>query len=183
MLIEVEGGQVDKDLESRRIQLQNLESLHNNKVDELKSVCSLAEQERIEQQVRERELLQEKHCTEEDRIKREISKLNEELQNVLTPFELISSLTPAQKSTTKVAPVKPELTELEHELQCCGCGKVCCPPNKIYQCPEGDLICESCRGPADSRLKNCPSCGVELAGLISRNKVLENIAKKYFMDK
>ena len=126
-----------------------------------------------------------RHNVEEERIQREIAKLEEELGNILAPSQLLFSLTATQKSPSvaKVAPAKPELNELEQELECCGCKKVCCPPTKIFQCPEGDLICEACRGGPGARLEICPACKVELAGMVSRNKVLEKIAKKYFICK
>merc|ERR1712170_314692 len=70
-----------------------------------------------------------------------------------------------------------KLSELESELQCCSCLKVCCPPGKIYQCPEGDLLCDQCR----DTVTICPACNIALnPQLISRNKVLENISMKYF---
>eukprot|EP00090_Calanus_glacialis_P032443 TRINITY_DN53738_c0_g1_i1.p1 TRINITY_DN53738_c0_g1~~TRINITY_DN53738_c0_g1_i1.p1 ORF type:complete len:628 (+),score=157.87 TRINITY_DN53738_c0_g1_i1:133-2016(+) len=184
-LIEVEGSQVEQDLKDRMQKLDYIDESHKIKVDELKNECITEEEDLIKRQTKEKKSIQEKHLKEEMRIGKEIVKLEAELQTILAPSQLLSTLTPTQKSSsvTRVAPVKPELTELEQELHCCGCGKVCCPPNKIYQCPEGDLICELCRGSAGARLKNCPTCEVELAGMISRNKVLENIAKKYFIAK
>jgi len=184
-LIETEGNQIDEDLRNRKEQLLNIEQSHSMQVDKLKQVCTLEEEEIIRKQRDEKQTMDERHSKEEERIQREIIKIEEELENILAPSQLLSSLTPTQKSTsvTKVAPPKPEITELEQELECCGCGKVCCPPTKIYQCPEGDLICEKCRGSSGARIECCPACQVELAGMVSRNKVLENIAKKYFKGK
>ena len=30
------------------------------------------------------------------------------------------------------------------ELECCGCEVVCYPPALIFQCPDGDILCQSC---------------------------------------
>eukprot|EP00092_Neocalanus_flemingeri_P080238 GFUD01100073.1.p1 GENE.GFUD01100073.1~~GFUD01100073.1.p1 ORF type:complete len:644 (-),score=201.76 GFUD01100073.1:19-1950(-) len=184
-LIEGEGSKNQQDLKERRKHLSNIDEDHNTKVNDLKETCIKEEEAMIEKEQNEKECMQSRHSAEEERIQREIAKLDEELESILAPSQLLSSLTSTQKSSsvTKIAPAKPELTELEQELECCCCGKVCSPPTKIYQCPEGDLICEVCRGGAGARLETCPTCKVELAGMVSRNKVLENIAKKYFMGK
>ena len=39
-------------------------------------------------------------------------------------------------------------------------------PCKIYQCPEGDLLCEYC---VEEKTRSyCPKCGISLAGALSR---------------
>jgi len=184
-LIDVEGNQIKEDLEARKKQLIDVEKTHEDNLEKVKTNHKQEEEEMIKRHEQEREAMTGRHSAEGERIQKEITKLEEELENILIPSQLLFSLTSTQKSSlvTKVAPAKPELTELEQELECCGCKKVCCPPAKIYQCPEGDLICESCRGSSGARLESCPACKVELAGMVSRNKVLENIAKKYFMGK
>merc|ERR1711972_280265 len=107
----------------------------------------------------------------EARIGQEIAKLEDELERLAAPSQLLSSLSSTPNATISPAPpVKAELSELEQELQCCACSHVCAPPSLIFQCPEGDLICGTCR---DSGLKSCPSCRLDLAGQTSRNKVLE----------
>ena len=184
-LIDVEGNQIKEDLEARKRQLIEVEETHKDNVEKITVNHRREEEEMVKRHKQEIESMNVRHSAEEERIQHEIEKLEEELQSILAPSQLLSSLTSTQKSSTvtKVAPVKPELTELEQELECCGCGKICSPPTKIYQCPEGDLICEVCRGGAGTRLEICPACKVELAGMVSRNKVLEKIAKKYFMGK
>jgi len=182
-LIDVEEAQVREDIEQRRKQLAEAEEQHRNKTEKVKANHEREEQEMVKRHKQERETMQARHSAEEERIKGEMTKLEEELESMIAPSLLLSSLTSTQKSPSvaKVVQVKPELSELEQELQCCGCGKVCHPPTKIYQCPEGDLICDKCKGGGKTRLETCPACKVELAGMISRNKVLENIAKKYFL--
>lgn len=184
-LIDVEGNQIKEDLEARRKQLNDVDETHRGNVEKVTANHKREEEEMIKRHSHERESMDSRHSAEEERIQREIVKLEEELESIIAPSQLLSSLTSIQSSSsvTKVAPVKPELTELEQELECCGCGVVCRPPTKIYQCPEGDLICEGCKGGAGARLDTCPACKVDLAGMVSRNKVLENIAKKYFIAK
>ena len=182
-LIDVEESQIKEDIEERKKQLIDAEEIHRNKEKKVQANHKREEEEITNRHEQERGSMKTRHSAEEGRIQKEIAKLEVELESILAPSLLLSSLTSTQKSPSvaKVAQVKPELTELEQELECCGCGKVCFPPTKIYQCPEGDLICDWCRGGAETRLKTCPACKVELAGMISRNKVLENIAKKYFV--
>jgi len=182
-LIDVEESQIKEDIEERKKQLIDAEEIHRNKEKKVQANHKREEEEITNRHEQERGSMKTRHSAEEGRIQKEIAKLEVELESIIAPSLLLSSLTSTQKSPSvaKVAQVKPELTELEQELECCGCGKVCCPPTKIYQCPEGDLICDGCRGGAETRLKTCPACKVELAGMISRNKVLENIAKKYFV--
>jgi len=182
-LIEVEEKQVREDIEERKKQLAEAEEQHRKKAEKVKASHAREEEEMMRRHQQERESMQARHTAEEERIKGEINKLEEELESMIAPSLLLSSLTSTQKSPSvaKVVQVKPELSELEQELQCCGCRSVCFPPTKIYQCPEGDLICEKCKGGGKTRLETCPACKVELAGMISRNKVLENIAKKYFL--
>jgi hypothetical protein len=49
---------------------------------------------------------------------------------------------------------------------------------QIYQCDEGDLICQRCKD--NSGLKRCPECNVPLNGKLTRNKALEKLARKHF---
>jgi len=176
-LIEVEGKQVDTDLKSKRQKLADIEESHIVCVTNLKRSYVEEEDELIRKYTEERSKLVEKHTQEEERIQKEIEKLEKELETISAPSELLKSLEPAQSLSQP--PAKPGLSELEQELACCGCALVCRPPHKIYQCPEGDLICEICK----KRLNICPVCKMELVGGLSRNKVLENIARKYFADK
>merc|ERR1712098_483206 len=140
-------------------------------------------EEVLARQAAERKEMEEKFKLEEERIAAEIAKLEEELEKLLAPSQLLSSLATSQPVPVTSSPsvAKAELSELEQELQCCACNRVCAPPIKIFQCPEGDLLCGDCH--SSGSLSQCPSCGLELSGQTSRNKVLENIAKKYFRNK
>ena len=111
----------------------------------------------LARQKQEQEEQVNRHRGEEARIGVEISKLEDELERLAAPSQMLSSLscTSNPATTSPIHPVKAELSELEQELQCCACSHVCAPPSLIFQCPEGDLICGACR---DSGLKSCPSC-------------------------
>jgi len=181
-LLEGEGRQVAEDLASKKRQLEEVEDDRCKRVKELKEAHRREEEMVTARQKQEQEEQASRHRGEEARIGVEIGKLEDELERLAAPSQLLSSLSctsnPAQSSP--LPPAKAELSELELELQCCACSHVCAPPSLIFQCPEGDLICGACR---DSGLKSCPSCRLDLAGQTSRNKVLEKIAKKYFKDK
>ena len=156
-LLEGEGRQVAEDLASKKRQLEEVEEDRCKRVKELKEAHKREEEMVEARQRQEQEEQASRHRGEEARIGVEIGKLEDELERLAAPSQLLSSLSctsnPAQSSP--LPPVKAELSELEQELQCCACSHVCAPPSLIFQCPEGDLICGTCR---DSGLKSCPSC-------------------------
>ena len=176
-LFSSEENQVDKDLHERKVQLSALETECLKKANELKAMFQAEEEELVSRQAKELSALEAAQLAEEERIEREIVKLSAELESILAPARLLTSLDPVPRQ----AVVRPELSSLETELECCRCGEVCAPPGHIYQCPEGDLLCQTCRERLPS---TCPTCHCALAPeLLSRNKVLENIARKYFKQK
>ena len=108
-----------------------------------------------------------------ENLKKEIELLENEKDNMGRPVDLMSNYLHAD-------PGKPsQLTELESELECCSCGHICKPPCKIFQCPEGDLLCQTCKDRIGQDTL-CPRCQCGLFGQVSRNKGLEKIATKYF---
>merc|ERR1719234_43972 len=179
-LLDGEGRQVAEDLTSKKRQLEEVEDDRCKRVKELKEAHRREEEMVLARQKQEQEEQASRHRGEEARIGVEIGKLEDELERLSAPSQLLSSLSCTSNQSSPLPPVKAELSELERELQCCACSHVCAPPSLIFQCPEGDLICGACR---DTGLKSCPSCRLDLAGQTSRNKVLEKIAKKYFKDK
>ena len=71
-----------------------------------------------------------------------------------------------------------ESMSLESELECPVCTEICLPP--IYQCPEGHIICSTCR----PQLDRCPVCRFQLQGLPEiRNRLLEKLASPYFVNR
>ena len=177
-LFSSEENQVDTDLHERKVQLSALETELIKKANELKAIFQAEEAELVQRQTKELNALKAAQAAEEERIEREMRKLAGELESILAPARLLTSLAPEPRSVD----VRTELSSLEVELECGGCGEVCLPPRHIFQCPEGDLICEGCR--ERGLPPTCPTCSCPLAPeLLSRNKVLENIARKYFKQK
>ena len=178
-----EENQVDSDLHERKVQLSTLEAEFLKRSNQLKAILQAEEVELVQRQARELSGLKAAQLAEEERIEREILKLEAELESILAPARLLTSLASSSREPeVRRSEVRPELSSLECELECCLCGKVCLPPRHILQCPEGDLLCQDCkeRGLPPS----CPACRCTLAPeLLSRNKVLENIARKYFRQK
>ena len=77
-------------------------------------------------------------------LKKEIELLENEKDNMSAPIDLIFNY-------LHTGPVKTnQVTELESELECFKCGLICKPPSKIYQCPEGDLLCQNCKDRIES---------------------------------
>ena len=66
---------------------------------------------------------------------------------------------------------------MEKELTCVSCSFICVPPEKIYQCEEGDLLCHRCKD--DVNIAACPECRTKLQRPLARNKALEKMAWKH----
>lgn len=117
-------------------------------------------------------------------LKNELHLLEEELRSITAPVEMLSSLITSSPSSVPLSVASSIATpdtgdiidDMREELECCGCGVVCYPPAVILQCPDGDILCQSCSEVREA----CPQCGVTLAGRLSRNKVLENIANNFY---
>jgi len=74
---------------------------------------------------------------------------------------------------------KPEKNkDIESCLECPVCLDVCKPPLQVWQCPEGHIICGSCVDRPELRV--CPQCRISLTGQLSRNRALEDLARKTF---
>ena len=155
-LLEGEGRQVAEDLTTKKRQLEEVEDDRCKRVKELKEAHRREEEMVTARQKQEQEEQASRHRGEEARIGVEIGKLEDELERLAAPSQLLSSLSCTSTQSSPLPPVKAELSELEQELQCCACSHVCAPPSLIFQCPEGDLICGACRDTAG--LKSCPSC-------------------------
>ena len=70
---------------------------------------------------------------------------------------------------------------LEKELTCVNCSHICYPPERIFQCDEGDVLCSGCgERAAQGALESCPECMIGLPRQLARNKALEKMARKHF---
>ena len=204
-VIETEKQQVEEDIAERQEQLDELEREYSKSQGNMEMRHRNERDEIEKRQKRELDQILNIHSCEEQRILEEITKLERELQNLIAPSQLLSTLTmkatsaePRSRLSSRVSCASPgsrtDMDNFEQELKCCSCKNICKPPKKvsdkrvnkvayknmfqIFQCPDGDLICEQCK---EINLVACPECKLQLsAGMLSRNKVLEKIAKKYY---
>ena len=183
-LLRLEKQQVNADLKARRKQLGETRVGQKDEFDGLQrkhqeevALMRLRQQE-------ERRRVEAHFLDKADHLRKEVELLENEMESMNSPSQLANlALDPSLLSFTCSTPTLstsslmagPPTSELEAELQCCGCMKVCQPPTKIYQCSEGDLLCSSCLPPT---LATCPACGMHLQGRTSRNKALEKLALK-----
>jgi len=177
-LMNQEKKQVNADLNARREQLRQAVDTQKSDTDFLERKHQQEIKDMKERHDKEIKYLEDEYLDQSEHLKKEIELLENELESMSAPSLILSAITNTEFLPRTPTPLSSEMTELEADLQCCACDLICKPPLKIYQCPEGDLLCQKCKEQPD--LTKCPDCGVELAGQISRNKVLENIAAKYF---
>ena len=71
--------------------------------------------------------------------------------------------------------------EDEDQFACPVCLELLKPPLRIFQCPEGHILCENCK--ENPALVHCPQCRVPLERNCSRNRALEEVARNYFPSK
>ena len=207
-VIENEKKQVEEDITERQEQLEELEQEYVKSKGNMEKRQNKERDEIKARHKREMAQLMEIHSSEEKHILDEMAKLETELQNLIAPSQLLSTLTQKASSveprtrsrlSSRASCASPgsrtDMGDLEQDLQCCSCKNLCKPPSKvhqdeecifiilhylfqIFQCPDGDLICIQCK---EINLVSCPACQLKLLpGMLSRNKVLENIARKYF---
>ena len=99
-LLEGEGRQVAEDLSSKKRQLEEVEEDRSRRVKELKEAHK-REEEMVEvRQKQEQEEQASRHRGEEDRIGVEIGKLEDELERLAAPSQLLSSLSCSSNPTT-----------------------------------------------------------------------------------
>ena len=127
-LFSSEENQVDRDLHERKVHLSVLETEFLKKTNELKAILQSEEASLAERQSKELRSVKAAQVAEEERIEREILKLEAELESILAPARLLTSLAsseaPRPTETPRAREQRAELCELETELQCGGCGRV-----------------------------------------------------------
>ena len=142
-VIESEQRQVEEDISFRQEQLKMAESNYASSLEAMNHRHLEEERDVIERHKKEKEELLQTHSEEERKVINEVSKLENELQNLLVPSQLLSTLTTrtrANEPRSKVSslPVscsspasRADVGDLEQELQCCSCHNICCPPIKV----------------------------------------------------
>jgi len=176
-LLNQEKKQMNADLKSRKKQLKETKGTQKGDMGFLLTKQQKELEDMRRRHAKEDDILEEHFLDRGEELSKEIELLENEMNNMKSPSQVIHSTLPSlERSYSGTNSNRTDLSEIEDELKCCSCQKLCKPPIKIYQCPEGDLLCEKCK----PNVKSCPECGINLEGRISRNKGLENIAKKHF---
>jgi len=135
------------------------------------------------------QLLESSHSVsqvEKEKTVRKIRILEEELENLQqekdrrlrllaeTNVKLRGDLDKAQRYNASNAQ-----NEEDCNLACPVCLELLKPPLRIFQCPEGHILCENCK--ENPSMVHCPQCRVRLDSNCSRNRALEEIARTYFV--
>eukprot|EP00095_Tigriopus_kingsejongensis_P008185 maker-scaffold405_size181423-snap-gene-0.39 protein:Tk08185 transcript:maker-scaffold405_size181423-snap-gene-0.39-mRNA-1 annotation:"ankyrin repeat protein" len=90
--------------------------------------------------------------------------------------ELQTQLEKAERRTAMKGAEGPERDE--HWFGCPVCLVLLKPPMRIFQCPEGHILCEECK--ENPAMVHCPQCRCQLEGQCSRNRALEEVARSYY---
>merc|ERR1712025_159037 len=176
-LLNQEKKQVNADLKARKKQLKETKVTQKGDMDFLLAKQQKELEEMWARHAKEDDLLEDHFLDRGEELRKEIELLENEMENMKSPSQVINSALPSlERSYSGTNSNRTDLSDIEDEIKCCSCQILCKPPLKIYQCPEGDLLCEKCK----PKIRSCPECGINLEGKISRNKGLENIAKKHF---
>jgi len=154
-LAELEEGET-KSLETRlKEKKQNLEKIKSDYRKQREA--ARAEIFKLEQKIKLLQSEEDKKCVD---LEKEIEHLAAEIAN-------------------KKRGDRPEKNkDIESCLECPVCLDVCKPPLQVWQCPEGHIICGSCVDRPELRV--CPQCRISLTGQLSRNRALEDLARKTF---
>ena len=87
-----EESEMDKNLREKKIKLSQMESEYSRSVNELKKELKKDEETLLSSQSAELNSLKESQSTEEERIQVEIRKLESDLESILAPSKMISTL-------------------------------------------------------------------------------------------
>jgi len=167
-LLKQEKKQVSEDLKRRKEQLRETKANHAKEMQVLadKQKCQI---QNLQQNYSKKlSKLESRFLDDMENLKKDIELLENEKENMKAPNLIINDCLSVSSRAPSGMGKKQTLSEIESELECCKCGFICRPPSKIYQCPEGDIFCESCK-----------QLEVSVTHW-SRNKVLEKIASKYY---
>ena len=143
-VIDNEKTQVEEDIAERQDQLEDLENEYVKSKGNMEKRQNRERDDIKERHKREMEQLMEIHSNEEKNILEEMAILERELQNLIAPSQLLSTLTrnaslsePRTRSrlSSRASCTSPgsrtDMGDLEQELQCCNCKNLCKPPSKV----------------------------------------------------
>jgi len=115
------------------------------------------------------------------RLDEEIKRLDSEEKEKCAPLEaeiahLKSERAAHARSKRRATAPDPDMASV---LECPVCLRICKPGMQVWQCLEGHILCGMCK--ARKEMNTCPVCRVPLTeGTISRNRALEDLARKMF---
>ena len=160
-----------------KLQKSQIDDLSDVELRHAEELVELSETHQKEFKILEKEYLQ-----EADRLKQKLHLLQNKSRNISAPVESLLSSVVSPSSSRPLSVASSSLSQstiiddISEDIKCCSCHFICYPPAQIFQCSEGDILCEKCQ----SKILECPDCGVSLEGRISRNKVLEKMANSYY---
>ena len=91
-LMMTEESEMDKNLREKKTKLSRMESEYTSSVNELKKELKTEEESLLSRQLAELNSLKELQSAEEERIQVEIRKLESNLESILAPSKMISTL-------------------------------------------------------------------------------------------
>ena len=141
-VIENEKKQVEEDIAERQEQLEEFEHEYEKSKGNMEKRHKKERDDIDERHKREMDQLMEIQSSEEQNILEELAKLETELQNLLAPSQLLTTLTlkassvePRSMLSSRASCISPgsrtDMGDLEQELQCCSCKNLCKPPSKV----------------------------------------------------
>ena len=141
-VIENEKQQVEEDIAERQEQLEEFEQECEKSKGNMEKRHKKERDDINERHKREMDQLMEIQSSEEQNILEELAKLETELQNLLAPSQLLTTLTlkassvePRSMLSSRASCISPgsrtDMGDLEQELQCCSCKNLCKPPSKV----------------------------------------------------
>lgn len=164
---------LDELIQAQQAETQELEQARAQKHQEVQSVY-----QRLQSEI---ELTHEKVRSLEADIQTSIRLKSETSASLVTELEeLGSDLERAERKSmlnnVSGAGASPEREE--HWFGCPVCLVLLKPPMRIFQCPEGHILCEECK--ENPSMVHCPQCRCPLEGVCSRNRALEEVARSFF---
>ena len=161
----------------KREALEQLSNVHRNEKEEFEAIKR--------EKYHEIEIFEVESKREVDKIHKRIRILEEEI-SLLTAEQMKrerkhkDSLVQLKEDLVKAEKqrVVSQSEEDEDQFACPVCLELLRPPLRIFQCPEGHILCENCK--ENPAIVHCPQCRVPLERNSSRNRALEEVARNYF---
>ena len=186
----VAEGELIEHLKSLQIFTEFCEATKQKK-EVLEQLSKVHQEEHEELQAIKREKYHEIEMCEVD-SKRDIDKIHKRIRILEEETELLATeqTKKERKHKEMILKLKEELVkaekqrvvaqneEDEDQFACPVCLELLRPPLRIFQCPEGHILCENCK--ENPAIVHCPQCRVPLERNCSRNRALEEVARNYF---